>query len=70
MYSLCLLGLRYLSPKIILEALGFKRSLLRYVMRAYLQPVLMVTLSLAGCINDQVNLGGIGDTTQDELALP
>ena len=40
-------------------------------MRAYLLAVLMVTLSLAGCINDQgSNLGGIGDTTQDELALP
>ena len=40
-------------------------------MRAYLLAVLMVTFSLAGCINDQgSNLGGIGDTTQDELALP
>ncbi|DAC28624.1 MAG TPA: hypothetical protein HA327_06320 [Candidatus Poseidoniaceae archaeon] len=40
-------------------------------MRAYLLAVLMMTFSLAGCINDQgSNLGGIGDTTQDELALP
>ena len=31
----------------------------------------MLTFSLAGCINDEGSpLGGIGDTTEDELALP
>ena len=31
----------------------------------------MLTVSLAGCINDEgSNAGGIGDTTKDELALP
>ncbi len=40
-------------------------------MRAYLLSLLMLTFSLAGCINDEGSpLGGIGDTTEDELALP
>ena len=40
-------------------------------MRAYLLSLLMLTISLAGCINDEgSNIGGIGDTTEDELALP
>ena len=40
-------------------------------MRAYLLSLLMLTVSLAGCINDEgSSAGGIGDTTEDELALP
>ena len=40
-------------------------------MRAYLLSLLMMTVSLAGCINDEgSNVSGIGDTTEDELALP
>lgn len=40
-------------------------------MRAYLLSLLMLTVSLAGCINDEgSSTGGIGDTTEDELALP
>ena len=41
-------------------------------MRAYLLSMLMLTISLAGCINDEGSstAGGIGDTTEDELALP
>ena len=40
-------------------------------MRAYLLSLLMLTVSLAGCINDEgSNIGDIGNTTEDELALP
>ena len=40
-------------------------------MRAYLLSVLMLTFSLAGCVTDEGNSSsGIGDTTEDELALP
>jgi len=40
-------------------------------MRAYLLSLLMLTVSLAGCINDEgSNIGDIGNTTDDELALP
>ena len=40
-------------------------------MRAYLLSLLMLTVSLAGCINDEgTGTSGIGDTTEDELALP
>jgi hypothetical protein len=40
-------------------------------MRAYLLSLLMMTVSLAGCINDEsTTASGIGDTTEDELALP
>ena len=40
-------------------------------MRAYLLALLMMTVSLAGCINDEsTTASGIGDTTEDELALP
>ena len=40
-------------------------------MRAYLLSLLMLTVSLAGCINDEgSNIGDIGNTTKDELALP
>ena len=40
-------------------------------MRAYLLSLLMLTVSLAGCINDEgSNIGDIGNTTENELALP
>ena len=40
-------------------------------MRAYLLSLLMLAVSLAGCVNDEgSNIGDIGDTTEDELALP
>ena len=40
-------------------------------MRAYLLSLLMLTVSLAGCVTDGgSSLSGIGDTTEDELALP
>ena len=40
-------------------------------MRAYLLSLLMMTVSLAGCISDEsTTASGIGDTTEDELALP
>ena len=40
-------------------------------MRAYLLALLMLAVSLSGCINDEsTNASGIGDTTEDELALP
>ena len=40
-------------------------------MRAYLLSLLMLTVSLAGCTdNSSESDGGIGDTTEDELALP
>ena len=40
-------------------------------MRAYLLSLLMLTVSLAGCITDEgTSSSGIGDTTEDELALP
>ena len=40
-------------------------------MRAYLLSLLMLTVSLAGCINDEgSNIGDIGNTTDNELALP
>ena len=40
-------------------------------MRAYLLSILMLTVSLAGCVTDGgSSLSGIGDTTEDELALP
>ena len=39
-------------------------------MRAYLLSLLMMTVSLAGCISDESTTdSGIGDTTEDELAL-
>ena len=40
-------------------------------MRAYLLSLLMLTVSLAGCVSNEGNFSsGIGDTTEDELALP
>lgn len=40
-------------------------------MRVYLLSFLMLTLSLAGCVSDEgTSSSGIGDTTEDELALP
>ena len=40
-------------------------------MRAYLLSLLMLTVSLAGCVTDEgTSSSGIGDTTEDELALP
>jgi len=40
-------------------------------MRAYLLALLMLAVSLSGCINNEsTNASGIGDTTEDELALP
>ncbi len=40
-------------------------------MRAFLLSLLMMTVCLAGCVsNDAANESDIGDTTQDELALP
>ena len=40
-------------------------------MRAYLLSLLMLTVSLAGCVTDEgSSVSGIGDTTENELALP
>ena len=40
-------------------------------MRAYLLSLLMLTVSLAGCVTDEGTFSStIGDTTEDELALP
>ena len=40
-------------------------------MRAYLLSLLMITVSLAGCISNEDNTtSGIGDTTEDDLILP
>lgn len=40
-------------------------------MRAYLLSLLMLTVSLAGCVTDEgTSSSDIGDTTEDELALP
>ncbi len=40
-------------------------------MRAYLLSLLMVTISLAGCIsNEDATASDIGNTTEDDLALP
>ena len=40
-------------------------------MRAYLLSLLMITVSLAGCISSEHNTtSGIGDTTENDLILP
>ena len=46
-------------------------SLVGLNMRAYLLSLLMVTISLTGCIsNDDSTASDIGNTTEDDLALP
>ncbi len=40
-------------------------------MRAYLLSLLMITISLAGCISNEDNTStGIGNTTEGDLVLP